>query len=35
MSDFMAALKSTKATVGEGDLVRLEEWTKEFGVSGE
>lgn len=34
MEAFMKALTSTKQTVGPEDLVKFEEWTKEFGMEG-
>jgi vacuolar protein-sorting-associated protein 4 len=33
-SDFICALKRTKATVSPGDLTAFEDWTEEFGVAG-
>lgn len=35
MEDFLAVLGRTKATVAARELVRFEEFTKEFGASGE
>ena len=34
MDDFMKALSKIKPTVSEGDLVKQEEFTKEFGQEG-
>ena len=33
-SDFLKALKSSKASVSQGDLHKYIEWTKTFGVDG-
>jgi vacuolar protein-sorting-associated protein 4 len=33
--DFMRCLNKTKATVAEADLAKFDDWTREFGSSGE
>lgn len=34
MNDFQRVLTTAKASVGPNDLVRQEEWTKQYGQEG-